>query len=81
MHFVQLVRLFIISLLLINFNVFKDRAIFYSVTVFYHVKKKEIGYISVPLCYLHVTYRIPIKSTPFFAGLKFTLREELYNYE
>ena len=35
-----------------NFNVFKYRAIFYSVIVFYHVKKKEIGYISVPLCYL-----------------------------
>ena len=30
---------------------------------------------------LLVTYRIPIKSTPFFAGFKFTLRAELYNYE
>ena len=30
---------------------------------------------------LLVTYRIPIKSSSFFAGLKFTLREELYNYE
>ena len=80
MHFVQLVRLFIISLLLINFNVFKDRAIFYSVIVFYHVKKKR-NWIHFGTVMLLVTYRILIKRSPFFAGLKFTLREELYNYE
>lgn len=79
MHLVQLVRLFIISILLVNFNVFKYRTIFYSVIVFYQLKKRN--WIHFGTVMLLVTYRIPIKSTPFFAGLKFTLREELYNYE
>ena len=68
-----------ISILLINFNVFKYRAIFYSVIVFYQLKKRN--WIHFGTVMLLVTYRIPIKSSSFFAGLKFTLREELYNYE
>ena len=46
-----------------NFNVFKYRAIFYSVIVFYHVKKRNWVHFGTVM--LLVTYRIPIKSTPF----------------
>ena len=65
MHLVQLVRLFIISLLLINFNVFKYRAIFYSVIVFYQLKKRNSIHFGTVM--LLVTYRILIERTPFFA--------------